>query len=148
MALPQHDSSVGHSFGLEFDGVTIKDITGVSGLSMGQDVIELKQNTADGKFMIKKLPGRPQANEVTVTRGLSADNSFDQWIKNSRLGQMDNVRKNGAIIVYDYQGNVVKRYQLTNAWASSLTIPDMRAGEASVLEEQLTITFEEMQVQE
>ena len=27
MALPELDSSVGHSFGLEFDGITIKSIT-------------------------------------------------------------------------------------------------------------------------
>ena len=44
MALPDLDSSVGHSFGLEFDGVQIKAITEVSGLKMEQDVIELKQN--------------------------------------------------------------------------------------------------------
>jgi hypothetical protein len=30
MALPDVDSSVGHSFGLEFDGVVIKQITVVS----------------------------------------------------------------------------------------------------------------------
>ena len=58
MALPRLDTSVGHSFGLEIDGVVIKQITEVSGLKMEQDVIELKQNTADGKYVIKKLPGR------------------------------------------------------------------------------------------
>ena len=41
MALPDLDSSVGHSFGLEFDGITIKSITEVSGLKMEQDVVEL-----------------------------------------------------------------------------------------------------------
>lgn len=61
MPLPDLDSSVGHSFGLEFDSVVIKQITEVSGLKMEQDVIELKQNTADGKYAIKKLPGRPKA---------------------------------------------------------------------------------------
>jgi len=50
MGLPDLDSSVGHSFGLEFDGVQIKHITEVAGLKMEQDVIELKQNVApDGK---------------------------------------------------------------------------------------------------
>jgi hypothetical protein len=41
MALPDLDSSVGHSFGLEFDGITIKSITEVAGLKMEQDVVEL-----------------------------------------------------------------------------------------------------------
>ena len=39
MALPDLNSAVGHSFGLEFDGITIKSITEVSGLKMEQDVI-------------------------------------------------------------------------------------------------------------
>ena len=67
MALPDLDSSVGHSFGLEVDGVVIKQISEVSGLKMEQDVIELKQNTSDGKYVIKKLPGRPKAGELTLT---------------------------------------------------------------------------------
>ena len=104
MPLPEMDSGVGHSFGLEFDGVQIKSITEISGLKMEQDVIELKENGPDGKYVIKKLPGRWKAPEVTLTRGLSEDNSFDKWIKDSQFGKMADVRKGGAIIVYDYEG--------------------------------------------
>ena len=38
MALPDMDASVGHSFGLEIDGVVIKQISEVTGLKMEQDV--------------------------------------------------------------------------------------------------------------
>jgi hypothetical protein len=56
MPLPSaQDSAVGYSFGLEFDGVQIKNITDIDGLKMEQDVIELKQNTSDGKYDIKKM---------------------------------------------------------------------------------------------
>jgi phage tail-like protein len=147
MALPELDSSVGHSFGLEFDGVVIKQITEVSGLKMEQDVIELKQNTTDGKYAVKKLPGRPKAGEVTVTRGLTEDNSFEAWIKSSRFGKMSDARKNGAIIVYDYEGMAIKRYQLVNAWPKSLEIGTLKAGDTSVLTEKLSITYESMEVE-
>jgi phage tail-like protein len=146
MPLPDLDSSVGHSFGLEFDGVVIKQITEVSGLKMEQDVIELKQNTADGKYAIKKLPGRPKAGEVTVTRGLTEDNSFESWIKSSRFGKMGEARKNGAIVVYDYEGAAIKRYQLVNCWPKSLEIGTLKAGDTSVLTEKLSITYESMEV--
>src|SRR5438270_2045025 len=116
MALQELDKAVGHSFGLEIDGVQIKQIQEVSGLKMEQDVIELKQNSADGKYIIKKLPGRFKAGEVTFTRGLTADTSFDKWIKDSRFGKMGEARKGGAITVYDYEGQALKRYKLTNAW--------------------------------
>ena len=146
MALPDNDSSVGHSFGLEFDGITIKDITDIDGLKMEQDVIELKQNTSDGKYMIKKLPGRWTAGELTLTRGLTADKSFESWIKDSQLGKMPNSRKGGAIIIYDYEGNAFKRYKITNAWPKSLEVGGLKAGDTSVLTEKLTLTYERLEV--
>ncbi len=142
MALPDLDKAVGHSFGLEIDGVQIKQIQEVSGLKMEQDVIELKQNSADGKYIIKKLPGRFKAGEVTLTRGLTDDTSFEKWIKDSRFGKMSAARKGGAIIVYDYEGTALKRYKLTNAWPKSLEIGTLKAGDTSVLTEKLVITYE------
>jgi len=147
MALPDLDSSVGHSFGLEFDGVVIKSITEVSGLKMEQDVVELKQNGPDGKYMIKKLPGRWKAGEVTLSRGLTADQSFEKWVKDSQFGKMNDARKGGAIIVYDYEGQAIKRYKLTNAWPKSLEIGSLKAGDTSVLTEKLVITYERLEVE-
>ena len=90
-------SGVGHSFGIEIDGVVIKSITEVSGLKMEQDVIEYKENGPDGKYNIKKLPGRWKSGEVTLTRGLTDDQSFEKWVKDSQFGKMGDVRKGGAV---------------------------------------------------
>src|SRR5829696_10067711 len=147
MALPELDTSVGHSFAAEYDGVMIKAIQEVSGLKFEQDVIELKQNMPDGKYVIKKLPGRKKAGEVTLTRGLTADNSFEKWVESSQFGKMADARKNGAIIVFDYEGTPIKRYNMTNAWPKSLEIGSMKAGDQSVLTEKLVITYEELTVE-
>jgi phage tail-like protein len=147
MPLPDLDSSVGHSFGLEVDGVVIKQISEVSGLKMEQDVIELKQNTPDGKYVIKKLPGRPKAGEITLTRGLTGDQSFEKWAKDSQFGKMGDARKGGAIIVFDFEGTAIKRYKLTNAWPKSLEIGSMKAGDTSVLTEKLVLTCEAIEVE-
>ncbi|MFT4216075.1 MAG: phage tail protein [Micropruina sp.] len=147
MALPDGDSSVGHSFGLEFDGITIKAITEVSGLKLEQDVVEYKENGPDGKFQIRRLPGRPKAPDITLTRGLTSDNSFEKWIKDSRFGKMADVRRGGAIIVFDFEGNPVKRYKLTNAWPKSLEIGAMKAGDTSYLSEKLVLTCESIEVE-
>jgi phage tail-like protein len=146
VALAEQDSGVGHSFGLEVDGVVIKQIQEVSGVKMEQDVIELKQNTPDGKFQIKKLPGRQKAGEITLTRGLTTDNSFEKWVEASRFGKMGDARKGGAIIVFDYEGTAIKRYELENAWPKSLEIGTMKAGDTSVLTEKLVVTYEGMKV--
>jgi len=127
--------------------VVIKQITEVSGLKFEQDVIELKQNTPDGKYVIKKLPGRFKAGEITLTRGLTADNSFEKWVKDSRFGKMGDARKGGAVIVYDYEGQAIKRYKLTNAWPKSLEIGSLKAGDTSVLTEKLVVTYEGLEVE-
>jgi phage tail-like protein len=147
MPLHELDAGVGHSFGLEFDGIQIKSITEISGLKMEQDVIELKENGPDGKYVIKKLPGRWKAPEITLTRGISTDSSFDKWIKDSQFGKMNDVRKGGAIIVYDYEGTPIKRYKLTNAWPKSLEIGALKAGDTSVLTEKLVVTCERLEVE-
>ncbi len=147
MPLPDFDTAVGHSFGLEFDGIVIKQISEVSGLKIEQDVVELKHNTKDGKYVIKKLPGRPKAGEVTLTRGLTDDKSFQEWVKNSQFGKMTDARKGGAVIVYDFEGSALKRYKLTNAWPKSLEVGSMKAGATDVLTEKLTITFEKIEAE-
>lgn len=147
MGLPDFDSSVGHSFGLEFDGVVIKQISEVSGLKFEQDVIELKQNTNDGKYVVKKLPGRPKPGEVTLTRGLTGDNSFEKWVKSSRIGKMGDARKGGAVLVFDFEGAAIKRYKLTAAWPKSLEVGSLKAGDTSVLTEKITLTYEALEVE-
>jgi phage tail-like protein len=147
MPLPKGDKGVGHSFGLEFDGITIKAINEVTGLKIEQDVVELKENTPDGKYQIRKLPGRPKAPDITLTRGLSEDQSFEKWIKDSHFGKMVDVRKGGAIIVFDFEGKPVKRYKLTNAWPKSLEIGSLKAGDTSVLTEKLVLTCEAIDIE-
>lgn len=142
MGLPDEDTSVGWSFGFEFDGVQIKQIQEVSGIKMEQDVIELKHQSPDGKYINKKLPGRPKAGEVSVTRGLTSDKSFQTWVKNAQTGNMPLARKGGSVIVYDFMGIEITRYKLLNAWPKSVELGTMKAGDTSVLTEKLTLTHE------
>jgi phage tail-like protein len=143
--LPELNTLVGHSFGIEVDGIVIAAIQEVSGLKMDQDVIDLKQNTSDGKYMVMRLPGRPKAGEVTLTRGLTADTGFEEWVNQSQFGQMSNARKNASVIVYDFEGTEIKRYNMTNAWPKTLELGSLKAGDTNVLTEKLTVAYETLQ---
>jgi phage tail-like protein len=146
MRVPEFDSSVTHSIGLEVDGVVIENIIEVSGLKMEQVVIELREGTAEGGHSIKKLPGGWKAGEFTLTRALSQDDSFDKWIKNLQLGATDDIRKNGSVIVFDAEGQEIKRYKFSNAWPKSLEIGTLEAGDTGVLTEKLVLTYEGLEV--
>ncbi len=147
MALADFDSAAVHSLGLEIDSALIAPLSQVSGLGLGEDVIELKQNTADGKYVVRKLPGRPKAGEVTLTRAVSDDNSFENWIAQSRSGDPAAARKNGAVIVYARTGEVVRRYGLTGMWPKSFEVGPLQAGDHGVLTEKLVVTFENLEVE-
>jgi phage tail-like protein len=144
--LPDPDSSVGHSFALEVDGAVIKGISHVSGLKMEQDVVELKQNNPDGGYSIKRLPGRWKAGECTLTRGLTADHSFETWINESHLATPEHVGKRGAMTVFDLEGRAIKRYAIIGAWPKSLEIGTHPAGDTSVLVELLVLAYEKLEV--
>ena len=60
---------------------------------------------------------------------------------------MGDVRKGGAIIVFDFEGTAVKRYKLTNAWPKSLEIGSLKAGDTSYLSEKLVLTCESIEVE-
>jgi phage tail-like protein len=143
----EYDVSIAHSFGIEVDGIQIKHISEVSGLKLEQDVVEAKMNTPDGKPILVKMPGLPKAGEVTLVRNLTGDTSFDTWIKDSRFGQVDKIRKGGSIILYDLNSAVVKRYKLTNAWPKSLEVNALKAGDNTVVTEKLVVVFEDMEVE-
>src|SRR4051812_42607360 len=126
MPLPEPDGSTGYSFGLEIDGVVIKNITQMSGLKIEQDVIESKENTADGGYVVKKLPGRWKAGECTLTRALGGDDSFQLLIKNSQLRGRTTPARAARSSSSIFEGKEVKRYHLHNAWPKSLEIETLK----------------------
>lgn len=148
MALPDSDGVVGDSLGLECDGVVVAQLAEVSGLSSDQDVIELKQNTADGKYVVTKLPGRPKAGEVTITRRVTGDGGLERWLTDSGLGRRDagfGRAASVAVLVYADGGVPVRRYTLVKALPKSLETVVLTSGDSSILVEKLVITYEDME---
>ena len=82
MAHPDTDSSVGHSFGLlEFERGEVRDLREVAGLTIEQDVVELKETAPDGTA--PSSAGCPAGQGLVRPRspcGLTADRTFDTWL--------------------------------------------------------------------
>lgn len=147
MSLQPGDALTSHNFGLQIDGVMVEYLQEVSGLTMEQDVIEYQQVSADGKPVVKKMPGTKKVYECTVTRGMTQSGAFSEWINKSIAGDMGSARKNATIMMMDYQNNPVKRYNMRNAWCSKVETSGVKAGDAAALTEQVTIVFEELVIE-
>ena len=134
-----HDAAVGHSFGLEVDGVRVTMLTEVSGLQWEREVIELREG-GDPDAPTRRLPGRMKPGQVTLTRGLTADLTFEQWMRDPvPVGQP---RRSVSLALFDGQGRAVARFHLEHAWPSKLEIGGLSSERDEVATESLTLVHE------
>lgn len=147
MSLQEADSLTSHSFGLQIDGVFVEYLQEVSGLELEQDTIQSPQNSANGAPTTSILPGVKKTGTCTVVRGMNQSSSFTEWINLSNEGVMSQARKNATIILMDYERNPVKRYNLRKAWCHKVSASTVKAGEAAVLTETVSIVFEELVIE-
>ncbi|MFJ9868368.1 phage tail protein [Streptomyces sp. NPDC101165] len=137
-----------HVFGVQLGGYLVESIQEISGLTVEEEVVEVKQVSADGKQIIRKQPGARQAGEITITRGLDKSSEFTKWIKETlNKGAVNSARQNLTIEIKDSEGSTVRRIQLLQGWASRWEGPSLRAGESSPATESVTIVFEEIVVE-
>ena len=129
-------------FTATFDGITKPLVLSeIGGLKWETDVIETKSNTADGKYEIVKLPGKPKAGEITLTRAMRKDeHDFATWFKLAFLGVLADAGKTGSIVVMDPTNSTeVRRYDITGAYPKQLQFGQMKAGDTSPVTEKLTL---------
>ena len=79
------------------DGIQIPKVNEVSGLKSEVDKIELKQQTSDGKYVVRQLIGRPKPGEFTITRGLTDSKTITDWLKQVAEGDVAGARKTASV---------------------------------------------------
>jgi len=136
------DLSTASSFVLDMDGVELGTFRKVTGLAVEREVIEFKENTKDGKMIIRKVPGANKPGEVTLERRV--DDSSDLWDLHKTVsdGDIDKGRRHLSIVVKNSMLEEVARWNFTNGWVSKWEGPDLDAGSNDVAVEKVTITHE------
>jgi phage tail-like protein len=126
MALPDQDSGVGHSFGLELDGVNTglleveSLVLSVFGLDRGGD-----------------SPARSSSRAVTLVRPLTRDTAFADWAHQTKT-QGEAARRDVTLVVFAADGSPVARYHLENAWPSRHEVGSTTRDGNAVVVERLT----------
>jgi phage tail-like protein len=134
-----------HKFAVDLGGILVETLQSVSGLTYGQDVVEVKQVSSDGEPIIRKQPGTAQSGQITITRGMDRSEALTNWVKETQAnhnhaGALQNI----SVVFLDSSNNVVKRIQLLNAWASSWSAPDLAADGSGPAMETVQIEFDDM----
>jgi phage tail-like protein len=140
-----NDALASYHFAVEIDGVEIAQFSELSGITSEIDVIELKENSRDGKPMLKKLPGARKPPTITLKRAKNASKALWDWHYAMYQGKIGAARKNGSIVLNDFENGEVARYNFTNGWVSKVTMSTLKAGSNEVLMEEISIVCEELQ---
>lgn len=140
------DSSAANGFIVTIDGIQVPKVIEVSGIKAEVEKIEHKQQTSDGKYVVRQLIGRPKAGEFTVTRGLTDSKTVSDWLKTVMQGDLKGSRKTAAVAFLDYQGTTLQSFNFTNCWVSSVEVSSMKAGATEPATEKFTVCYDEMTV--
>lgn len=142
MALAEGDAVAGYAWQVEIDSVPIAQFKELSGISSQVQVIEHRENRAGGVSVLKKLPGQISSGDITLRKGKTSDRTLWDWHKLIQEGDVAGARKNGSVVLYDYQRGEVARYNFVNGWPSAVSIGSLSAGGSDVLLEECTIVHE------
>ena len=136
------DALASYLFAIEIDSIEIAQFAEVSGLASEIDVIELKENTRDGKLVIHKSPGAIKPPTITLKRAKNSSKALWDWHEAMVQGKVSESRKNGSVILKSYDGTEVARYNFTNAWVSKVSTGTLKAGANEVLMEEASLVCE------
>lgn len=147
MPLPDEiDSATANGFRFLLDGIEVPKVIEVSGLNSEVDKIEMKQQTKDGKFVIRNVIGRPKAGQLQITRGLTDSKTITDWLKQVMEGDLAGVRKTAAVEITDYAGQTLKTLEFKNVWVQKVEVSTLKAGSTEAATEKFTICYDESSV--
>ena len=109
----------------------------ISGLSREVAVVEYLENMYEHAH---KLPGRESVSEVTLERGMFADDYSQRLYEN--VINNDNIRSTVTIMIMNRFGQIKRKFTLAECWFSKYEVADLDSTSDDVIIETLTMQFE------
>jgi phage tail-like protein len=138
-----------YRFLVYFDTSTspVAGVSKISSIKRSSDVVEYKEG---GNAIIRKGLGRQKYEPITLERGVTHDDSFEQWAnaaqvldKGSPSSSLSKLRKEIRIELLNEQGQPVHRYLVHRAWVSEFqALPDLDAGTNAIAIEHIKLENE------
>ena len=124
-------------FALVLDGNHAGFVSGVAGGFASGNVVEEPESPE--YFVKKHLEDPPQFGDITIECGNGMSAAFYAWLKDSLGGNLSQ-RKNGAIVALDFQSNMIRQLNFSNAQITRITFPRLDAGSKEAGKLTVTLT--------
>ena len=136
-------------FRVKWDGRYVAGVSKVSALRRTTEVIEHREGGDPSSS--RKSPGRTIYAPITMERGVTHDQEFEQWAnkvwqfgagRGSEVSLKD-FRKDIILEIYNEAGQLVIAYRIYRCWVSEYAaLPDLDANSSSTLIEQIKLENE------
>lgn len=126
-------------FRVKWDGRYVAGISKVSGLKRTTEIVEHREGGDPSTS--RKSPGRTKYEAITLERGVTHDQDFEQWANKvwnfgSGLGaevSLKDFRKDLIVELYNEAGQLAVAYKVFRAWVSEYqAMPDLDANANAV----------------
>ncbi len=101
-----------HRFYLQINGVNLAIFMEIDGLKAETDIFEYVEGGNNG--FVHKLPGQTRVGNLTLKRGLVADNELFHWYMKVASGTIET--RNLSVIIYGFDGAEMRRWDFFNAY--------------------------------
>ncbi len=122
-------------FYVEVGGAPRAVFTEVSGLQVEVEVTDYLEGGNNN--WVHRLAGRTKASNVTFKRGLARSDEFLGWLLDISRGQI--TPQNVSVVLYDIEGQELRRWTLQNAYPVKWVGPQLGAGSNTVAVETLEL---------
>ena len=131
-----------YNFKLLIEGVTEAHFTMCTGL--GVKVEAIKYREAGNDQVVRRIPGRVEYADVTLSYGLTSSRDLWEWFLTAVNGSVE--RKNISILMLDSDGVAeMLRWNLVDAWPREWRGAPLDAMSQEIAIESLTLVFESME---
>ena len=127
-------------FKLEIQGIQQAGFAECTVPDATTDAVDYREGTDPPS--LRKLSGLTKYGNITLKWGLTDSKELWGWRKLVIDGKLKDARKNGAIVIYDEEGNEKVRWNFVQGWPSKYDPADLNAKGNDVAIETLEITHE------
>jgi len=120
--LSRFDPYKNFKFRIKWDGRYVAGISKITSLKRSTEVVEHREGGDPNST--RKSPGRTKYDAITLERGMTHDDAFEQWANQAIQAVADstpaatNFRKDIVIDLFDEKGRRVLSYKVFRCWVS------------------------------
>jgi phage tail-like protein len=141
-----------YRFALFIDDKEIAHFMECSGLKNSAEVFEIQEGGLNGRT--HKRTGQSKWENITLRYGTSASNELLKWRDDFLQDKftdglrIDPKKASGAIVLMANSGDVLRRYEFTNAWPVSWEGPSLTSGGSALSLETLELAHDGLTITE